>query len=276
MVPLLGLQFGLGMRALASALCAVIFPTSATAIELRVYSEFQRVDPYGRVLDADRAEKPRELLSPAISRNAYTSFHVVVTGPPETMYFLAVQANPADVLRWRLYEEKFVTAGGGWVPDTLQEARPPYFGVLPDAAAAIPGQTARVYLLDIWAPWNAPVGKVRLEVLAKTDYWRVWPMEVRVLPAIVPEMPALEAAPDLPELEMPADTAARRALARKPAAPPEPSTVRGVIWRNAAQDAAIAATLDLPLSAPERGEAGAESYLRIRDRLYREASRAER
>jgi hypothetical protein len=145
--------------------------------------------------------------------------------------------------------------------------------VLPDPAASIPGQTTRVYLLDVWVPWNAPTGKVRLEVLLKTDYWQLWPMEVRVLPAIVPEMPALKGTPDLPELAMPADTAALRAVQSKPLLPQEPSTVRGVIWRNGAQDAAIRAAAKTLLALPERGEDGAESYLRFRDRLYREASR---
>jgi hypothetical protein len=255
------------------AFCACLMPVAANAIELRVYSEFQRVDPFGNILSADRAEKPREILSPAVPRNAHTTFHVAVTGPPKTMYFLAVQTNPPDVFRWRLYEERFVKAGNAWIPDALEEAREPFFGVLPDAAAGIPGQTTRVYLLDVWVPWNAPVGKVRLEVLAKTDYWRLWPMEVRVLPAIVPEMPVLKRSPDLPDLTMPADTAARRALKNKPAVPSEPSSLRGLIWRNGAQDAALAATLDQAGAPGARNSAGAESYLRFRDRLYREASR---
>ena len=261
------------MLLMLRALSASWIVFAAQAIELRVYSEFQRVDPFGNILPADRAEKPREILSPAVVRNAHTSFHVVVTGPPKTMYFLAIQTNPPDVFRWRLYEEKFVKAGETWIPDTLEEAREPFFGVLPDPAGNIPGQTTRVYLLDVWAPWNAPVGKVRLEVLAKTDYWRLWPMEVRVLPAIVPEMPLLEMPPDLPDFTMPADAAARRALKRKPGIPAEFSTVRGVIWRNGAQDAALAATLEGSTAPPERGSAGAESYLRFRDRVYREASR---
>lgn len=261
------------MEILARAFWVCLMPFAAQAIELRVYSEFQRVDPFGNILPADRAEKPREILSPAVVRNAYTSFHVALTGPPKTMYFLAVQTNPPDVFLWNLYEEKFVKAGDTWVPDALEEARKPFFGVLPDPGGNISGQTTRVYLLDVWVPWNAPVGKVRLEVLAKTDYWRLWPMEVRVLPAIVPQTPALETSPNLPALTMPADSAARRALKSKPAAPSELSTVRGVIWRNGAQDAALAATLDELIVPPERDARGAESYLQFRDRLYREASR---
>ena len=261
------------MRIAACVWLVFMAPLAAQTLELRVYSEFQRVDPFGNVLAADRAERPRELLSPAIVRNAHTSFHVAVTGAPKTMYFLAVQTNPPEVLRWRLYEEKFVKAGEAWVPDNLEEARAPYFGVLPDPRANIPAQTTRVYLLDLWAPFNAPVGKVRLEILAKTDSWQLWPMEVRVLPAIVPQSPAAKLPPELPGLTMPADTAARRALETKAGVPPEPSTVRGVIWRNGAQDAALAVGLKDMMTPPERDAAGAETYLRFRDRLYRESSR---
>ena len=108
---------------------------SAQTVRLRVYSEFQRVDPFGEILAIDRSETPREILSPAVARNAFTSFHVAVTTPPKTGYFLALQSYPADTFRWTLYEEKFVASGDSWIPDTLLEARRPYFGAMPDPAA---------------------------------------------------------------------------------------------------------------------------------------------
>src|ERR1017187_5385935 len=55
----------------------------AAAQTVTVYSEFTRVDPFGQVVRADRgANEPREILSPAIARNALSSFHVVVEGRP--------------------------------------------------------------------------------------------------------------------------------------------------------------------------------------------------
>lgn len=249
-----------------------MIPCVAGAVDLRVYSEFQRVDPFGQVLEADRAAQPREILSPAVVRNAFTSFHVAVTGPPKEMYFLAVQTNPPNVFRWTLYEEKFVKAGERWIPDTLEEAREPFFGVLPDPAAAIPGQTTRVYLLDVWVPWNAPVGKVRLEVLAKTDHWVLSPMEVRVLPAIVPKVEGGKPAA-LPEVAASADEAARAVLRAGASGVPAEMTLRAVIRRNAVQDLALMQALKVQWEPPARGAAGAETYLRLRDRIYREASR---
>jgi len=145
-----------------AALLAVTL--SAQTVQLRIEN-----------VTADRSQPPREVLSPAVVRNAFASFHVVVTAPENESYFLAVQANPTDVLQWTLYEEK--------TPDALEEARPPYFGVIPA------GQTTRSYLLDVWVPRDAPVGKVRLEVLVKVGYWRIAPMEVRVQPTVLPDLP---------------------------------------------------------------------------------------
>ena len=188
------------------------------------------------------------------------------------MYFLAVQTNPPNVFRWTLYEEKFVKAGETWVPDRLEEAREPFFGVLPDPASSIPGQTTRVYLLDVWVPWNTPVGKVRLEVLAKTDHWILSPMEVRVLPAIVPELEGQPVA-ELPEVTAPADESARAVLRGSGSVTKPVTTLRGVISRNALQDVALMRALKMQWEPPARGSAGAESYLPFRDRIYREASR---
>lgn len=117
---------------------------SAQTVQIRIYSEFQRVDPFGEILAADRAQSPREILSPAVVRNAFASFHVVVTAPANESYFLAAQANPENILRWTLYEEKFAKHGDAWIPDALDEARPPYYGVIPDPQMSIPGQTTRV------------------------------------------------------------------------------------------------------------------------------------
>jgi hypothetical protein len=257
----------------AAAVIALGAPLAGAAIELRLYSEFQRADPFGRILAADRAAKPREILSPALVRNAYASFQVVVTGEPKDMYFLAVQSNPDGLFQWKLYEEKFAESGDAWIPDALEEVKPPYFGVLPDPAAAIAGQTTRVYLLDVWTPPDAPVGRVRLEVLIKTDYWRVAPMEVRIQSAVVPELPAGAAAnKPLPPLREPADAAARQALEGDVSAPPRPATLRDLIRRNAMQDAALMRLRNIRASPPERDDAGAEAYLRFRDRVYREAS----
>lgn len=261
---------------------------------LELYSEFQRVDPFGNILKSDRAETPREILSPAVARNGYLSFHVVVSVPRGMNYFLYVVTNPVDACHVALYKERFTKTKDVWVPDGLAEVRRlPDFGVVPDPDEPIPEQTARLYLLDVWIPPDAEVARFRLEVQLKVGYFIVRPLEIRVTPARVPKSPKTVETASLPRPEEPADAFAAGPLAAyiagKPEAPEaKPSTVRGIIQRNAIQDMAIAATLDRSQTGPEpirkrRDEwkakagppesLGAEWYLRIRDSLYAEAQK---
>ena len=126
-----------------------------------------------------------------------------------------MQSYPADTFRWTIYEEKFVASGDSWIPDTLLEARRPYFGAMPDPAANIPGQTTRVYLLDVWTPPETPVGPARLEVWVKVGYWRVAPMEVRVQSARVPNLDAGNTGILLPPITQPADSTATTSEAKR-------------------------------------------------------------
>ena len=264
----------------------ILITAALRAQSLEIYSEFQRVDPFGSIVAVDRAEHPREILSPAVPRNGYASFHVVVSVPPNTNYLLYVVTNPLDACRVALYKEHFVKAGHGWIPDTLAELqRLPDFGAMPDPDQDIRGQNTRVYLLDVWIPPEASPGRFRLEAQLKVGYWIVRPMEVRVIPALVPNgsggrAPGRAAA--LPRIEEGADAAAAAVLngyisgAFNPT-PAEPVTVRGIIRRNAIQDMALAgspqALEKLRKGLPSRKTLGAEWYLRIRDLVYAEAQR---
>ncbi len=156
-----------------------------SAQTLRVFSEFQRPDPFG-LPGLDRAPDPREIISPAVVRNGFTSFHVVVTAPPGTNYFLFVGANPPGIVTTHLYKEQFVQTDSGWSPGLLDEVRGPGFGVIPDAQVQIPGQTSRDYLLDVFVPKEAEPGRrVRIELQLKTGSWLVYPMEIRVQNAVL-------------------------------------------------------------------------------------------
>jgi hypothetical protein len=252
------------------------FPALAQSV--RIYSEFQRVDPFGNIVAADRSLKPREIISPAVARNGFASFHIAVTGPPKMNYFLYVLANPDDVLRFTVYREEYRRQGDAWIPDALQAVRLPGFGVIPEATVNIPGQTTRSYLLDIWVPRNVPPRRVRVEVLIKVGGWIVAPMEVRVVPATVPDL--VPGPPvSLPPRDRIADTFALGPLVDYLSGivrdyPREPRTVRDVIRRNAAQDMALARAysktvlLEITFMALEE-HVGAEWYLRLRDFLYR-------
>ncbi len=256
---------------------------------VEIYSEFQRVDPSGKIVGVDAAEHPREVLSPAVVRNSFASFHVVVTAPRESGYLLYVATNPLNACRVYLYKEHFVKTAAGWIPDSLVEVRHlPDFGAMPDPDENIPEQTTRVYLLDLWIPPGATPGGFRLEVQLRVGYWVVRPLEVRVLAARIPDLrvaPDAEQSRPLPRVDERADAATLAPVAAYTAGAAltsyvQPRTVRGIIRRNAIEDMALAGLVNPARAGPEairkfqaalpRG-AGAEGYLRLRDLILSEA-----
>lgn len=258
---------------------------------LEIYSEFQRVGPFGEIIAVDRAPRPREILSPATPRNAHLSFQVAVTAPAGENYLLYVVPNPLNACGVEMYRERFARDGDGWIPDALTTVRQlPDFGMMPDPEEDIPGQTTRVYLLDLWIPPSAAPPGFRLEVQMKIGYWIVAPMEVRVIPVRAPDPEgAGKGAPQpLPKVGASADASALGPLTEYvsggavPGDGGPPLTVRAIVRRNAIQDMALAGTLDPKRTGPEALKkvwdeiprtAGAEWYLRIRDYIYREAAR---
>jgi hypothetical protein len=275
----IGLLFALGLQ--------------AQDIDLRLYSEFQRVNASGEVIEPEGSAPPQEIISPAVVRNGFTTFQVVVTARPRILYWFAIQTNPSDFFRIKLYKEQALQQGSTVIPDGLVErTKPSYFlGVMPD----VPGPRAtEVYLLDIWTPADAPVGRVRFEVLVKTAYWTVSPMEVRVLPARVPNLASPVCCVPLPAPQQPADSGVWGPLfgglhgGTLPALP-LPETVRSVIRRNAIQDAALARSFDQAarsmlferlwpimanrlLGGPVSLQPGTEAYLTIRQKILKTAS----
>ena len=282
---------------------AVVFLLLAGPVHpqsLRVLSEFQRVDPFGDVVAVDRTVNPREILSPAVARNAFASFHVAVSVPEREPFFVFVQTNPPNLFEISLYQELYVKTSAGWIPDALERTKMPAFDTLPYLPLPIPGQNTVCYWLDIWVPKGTPVRRVRVEVLLKIGKgWLMYPMEVRVTPAIVPSVEANS-------------TALSPAIARADASVAGPFrnfmcggretqreeklSVRQLIHRNAVQDLALARSEEAAkrgdlrgeilkrLGLGERaawcrgpislGELGTEWFLRVRDLLYRLAGPA--
>ena len=274
-------------------LLLLVMAGTLAAQSIDIYSELSRVDPFGEIVPADRGGAPREILSPAVARNAWASFHVVISAPPKTTYLLYVVTNPLNACRVALYKEHFEKTLAGWVPDRLTElTRLPDFGVIPDPADSVDGQTTRAYLLDLWIPPNAEIARFRLEVQLKVGYWVVRPMEVRVIAPRVPDLRVATEPVPLPPVSSGADAAALSALGDdKGRTYPPPETVRAIIRRNAIQDMALASRLDAAVAGPEAlrqrweilksasGDSliplptGAERYLRLRDWIYGEAQR---
>lgn len=223
------------MKRLALFIC---FAATAAAQSLQVYSEFQRPDPFGGIVAPDRAESPREILSPAVARNAWASFHVAVEVPEGEASFLYVQQNP-ERFRVAAYRERFVKTDAGWIPDELERVKLPCLVLLPDRRQPIPKQTAAVFWLDVWVPADVPAERVRFEMLLKAgDRWLVYPMEFRVLSAV---MPALTAKPGrVPPPAARADAALAGAWCGGEKGTVEALTVRQMIRRNAMRDALLA------------------------------------
>ncbi len=280
-------------------LCCLLLAGPVQSQSLRVVSEFQRVDPFGGVVSVDRTPQPREILSPAVARNAFASFHIAATAPEREPFFIYVQTNPPDIFQITLYKELFVKTDAGWIPDVLEQVKLPAFDTLPYLPLPIPGQNTVCYWMDIWVPAKTEAQRVRLEVLMKVGRgWIMYPMEVRVMPAVAPIIHARSAA--LPPLTARADTAVygpfRNFLCNAhEAGRKERLSVRELIHRNAVQDLALARMLEgrgIDLRAEILHRAGtadqkewcrspraatppgAEWFLRVRDLIYRKAGPA--
>ena len=280
-------------------LCCLLLAGPVPAQSLRVLSEFQRVDPFGDVVPVDRTPQPREILSPGVARNAFASFHIAATAPEREPFFVYVQTNPPDVFQISLYKELYAKTEAGWIPDVLEPMKQPIFDTLPYFPMPIAGQTTSSYWMDIWVPAETAVERVRLEVLMKIGQgWIVYPMEVRVMPAVAPAIQERQVA--LPPVAARADAAVYGPFRNFLCHAHEPGrkdrlSVRRLIHRNAVQDLALARALDgrgddLRAELLHRAGAldkkqwcqspavpepqGAEWFLRIRDAIYRKAGPA--
>jgi hypothetical protein len=262
------------------------------AQDIRIYSEFERFDPFGKPVPQDRDASPREILSPAMPRNGHLSVHVVITGAPGTNYFLYAAANPPDILQVKIYREHFTRCGvDEYCPDWLTEQNSPAFGAIPEGlqdlgSAAASRQTTRCYLFDIASKPETEPRRVRVEALIKSGTWFVAPMEVRIVAPVVPAMADRLVREELAPVDAPSSATARIQLARylgglPPEWPAQILRVRDIIQRNAAEDMLLARALEhgtgqrfpelnllswWPLDYPG---AGAEWYLRVRDFLNR-------
>jgi hypothetical protein len=229
-------------------LLALSLTSLLDAQSLRVYSEFYRIDPFGKPIPADSGPEPREIISPAVARNGFTSFRIVVTAPPAIPFTLHIAQNPDNTAEIKLYREIYIKSGETWIPDRLEPVEVPYTGTVAQAVRTIPGQTVQSFWLDARLPATVPPTRFRLEAqLNINQEWIIYPMEVRVQQAVLPAPP--ESKTGLSPLESPSDSPAlsvfREYLCGAPSGKPEPDmSVRLFIRRNALQDAALARALE--------------------------------
>lgn len=210
-------------------------------LSVRFLSEFRRVSPQdGAIAAADAAGTPREIISPAIVRNGFTSFTVLAAGPPGKPYRLFIALNPDGLLRPVL--ARLAPDGVSLQPLPKLEAE----GVFNERGVA-------VYWLDVWTPAPTPIRRIRLEAqLSFGNEWVITPLEMRVMTATVPERP-LPPAPRA-ALAAPSSAAIAQALFEQylcgtPVVEPPPRGGAAVgiaakLQRNAGQDVLIARKLE--------------------------------
>ncbi len=221
---------------------------------LSVYSEFARIDAKGKVT---APAEPREILSPALARNAFESFQIVVEpSDATTPWKLYVAQNPDNAVQVTVYRES---------GDKLDKVSMP-----------VSGTGTQVFWLDIYTGRTAPVERIKVEPqLHINNDWVIYPMEGRIMDASVPDPPSggwpqgIAAAGDVMRgfvcgTQFTAGTA-----------PKEP-TQASLRFRNAQQDRALAGKAAKPELQERFGSCDVapppenpEWYHRVRDFLFR-------
>jgi hypothetical protein len=245
-----------------------VFVSLAVALpaqELFVRSEFQRIGADGKVIQQDKVERPREILSPAFARNGFASYMLTANIPAGIDYTLEVGQNPEDSVRVVLYRQQYNLT----------------------------------FWMDLYVANNAPVRRLKVEVqLWVGDRWVLYPMEARLVDAQIPAfqpkfwgLPAPESRSDAAMISPWRDHLCRPL---KGEFQPKETTIRLLQQRNVQQDVALAKKLgrDIGIQAfvragippesalpdawcaapPEqwRTPLNAEWYLKLRDHLYRQ------
>ena len=279
--------------AVSMALAAAI-GVAAAHPELRWLSEFRRVGQDGAILAPDSVGSPREVLSPAVPRNGYATFRLVVSAPADKTYTLHFGANPETLVKHTVYREVFAKDGGNPIPNGLEEVTLPATGVLGG------DRKVDVFLVDMLVPGHVGVRRVRVEAqLNVGDDWIISPLELRLQQAAIPPLTRTAGTVAAVGANI-ADTAysALRGFVcgrTEPYSPAEPDA-RAFIRRNVAQDIALARSLetkatargqlmktlaaaispdDIPVMCGQRPSVeryDPEAYFKVREYLYRLAA----
>jgi len=214
---------------------------------LRVFSEFARIGPDG---EPAVPENPREILSPAVARNGFVTYQILVKAPSGAQ--LWVGQNPEDSFQVTLYREE---AGGK----------------LHKVVEPVEIKGAEVIWMDVFVPEKTPISRIKLEPELYIDKdWVIYPMEVRV------EGPTISEAATGEGTAAPIEVMRSFLCGTKLAAGENAGLTRaGLSFRNAQADLKLAASA--PKTEVQRifgacdqpAPANPETYLRIRDYLLR-------
>src|ERR1700691_3299375 len=150
------------------ALLLAIAAAFLSGQSIQVYSEFAQLTDAGDVI---APENPREILSPAVARNAFSSFQLAIRVPHGVKFLVYIGQNPDNAAKVTLYRHD----GGKLEPVVV-----PYEGV-----------SSEVLWMDLWLDADAPGRRVENErQVGIGGEWVTYPMEVRVMEARVPDQPA--------------------------------------------------------------------------------------
>jgi hypothetical protein len=235
------------------ALILSFFAAVLGAQPLRVFSEFVRVGPDG---EPSLPASPREILSPAMARNRFTTYQILVKIPAGTSASLWIGQNPENSFQVTFYREKA--------------------GRLTKVSEPVEIEGTEIIWMDVWVGRETPVTRIKLEPeLYLHQDWVIYPMEVRVVDAIGPdvERPDGSASPMNVMRASVCGTKLETSAEGRDAA--EPLTPARLLYRNALADVALARQAPkeevqkifgpCDQAAPENPE----YYLRIRDYLLR-------
>ena len=239
------------MFSLVMAVMAMMTMAAAGAQPLRVVSEFAKIDEAGEVV---APETPREILSPAIARNAYSSYQVIVQVAQGTKWLLYIGQNPEDFVKVAAYRRS---------GDHLDPIRLPY-----------DGEGTQVVWIDVWADATVAARRTKLEPQVRIDgEWVIYPMEVRIRENVVPANVLKEDG-----TAHPMEVMRGFLCGQKVAASASPQlTVTRLLFRNAQQDVGLAAAgsaLDREELKKRMGGCNAklpadpEAYLWVRDVFF--------
>ena len=221
---------------------------------IRVYSEFQRIDPFGRGCARGPAAPGRHRAArnplARVGAERAASYHVAVTVPPGTPYSLYLGQNPEGFLGVTMYKEIHVLRGAQWVPDGLERVR--LFRMtarLPDAARPIPGQTTVIFLMEVWTPPTPLWSGGRSSAASRRRQLDHLPDGGSHTCRRRPHLPETRADGAPPASPIAADLTARAALraylcSSAPGNRRRSRNVRGLIARDVPQDIALARSIE--------------------------------
>lgn len=111
----------------------------------------------------------REVLSPALPRQAWAVFHLIVSGPAGRPFQVHIGQNPEEFAKAELWRDN-------------EKLAMPFDSIIPTT-----GDDA-VFRFRLWIDPDAEVRRVKIEPQVHMDPagWIIYPMEIRVVEATVP------------------------------------------------------------------------------------------